>query len=355
MLTRLLQDALGGGTRAVVIATASAAQDAYDETASTLAFAQRATRVTARLRVDEVIDDSHRLVKAKREIARLRKRLQAAEQRARTPSPSPVRRPGRPTKPDPFKAAAAAAVERAERAEARARTLEGRATAAEERAEMAELAAQRLFHSPPKGKAWLRGRPAPTGPSPPKRPPPAVPPPQRAPKMRRRAPAARPAPELRRVHAGRRRRRQRAAVAEEAQPRRPSHRGPAARLASILLEWEARGTPSGSTSATSATHRSRRRSSGRRSSGQRHAGPHAGRRWRVCETMDGDGDGRVSRRELGGSATATAARRRRGPRGRRRRRRRPGPRRRAAGAPRRLRGRRRAVRARWTRRPAGGP
>ena len=119
MLTRLLQDALGGGTRAVVIATASAAQDAYDETASTLAFAQRATRVTARLRVDEVIDDSRRLVKAKREIARLRKRLQAAEQRARTPSPSPVRRPGRPTKPDPFEAAAAAAVERAERAEAR--------------------------------------------------------------------------------------------------------------------------------------------------------------------------------------------------------------------------------------------
>ena len=71
--------------------------------------------------VDEVIDDSRRLVKAKREIARLRKRLQAAEQRARTPSPSPVRRPGRPTKPDPFEAAAAAAVERAERAEARAR------------------------------------------------------------------------------------------------------------------------------------------------------------------------------------------------------------------------------------------
>ena len=105
----------------MVIATASAAQDAYDETASTLAFAQRATRVTARLRVDEVIDDSRRLVKAKREIARLRKRLQAAEQRARTPSPSPVRRPGRPTKPDPFEAAAAAAVERAERAEARAR------------------------------------------------------------------------------------------------------------------------------------------------------------------------------------------------------------------------------------------
>ena len=155
VLTRLLQDALGGGTRAVVIATASAAQDAYDETASTLAFAQRATRVTARLRVDEVIDDSRRLVKAKREIARLRKRLQAAEQRARTPSPSPVRRPpGRPTKPDPFETAAAAALERAERAEARARTLEGRATAAEERAEMAELAAQRLFHSsPPKTKA----------------------------------------------------------------------------------------------------------------------------------------------------------------------------------------------------------
>ncbi|KAJ1457859.1 P-loop containing nucleoside triphosphate hydrolase protein, partial [Pelagophyceae sp. CCMP2097] len=45
VLTRLLQDALGGGTRAVVIATASASRRAEAETSSTLAFAQRATRV----------------------------------------------------------------------------------------------------------------------------------------------------------------------------------------------------------------------------------------------------------------------------------------------------------------------
>ena len=114
---------------------------------------------------------------------------------------------------------------------------------------MAELAAQRLFHSsPPKSKAWLRGRPAPTGPSPPKRPPPTVPPPQRAHGPAKNAPARpqRPAPRPSFAVST-------PGVADGGNAPRslPKKRSPddrhtgasAARLASILLEREARGTP----------------------------------------------------------------------------------------------------------------
>lgn len=78
-LTRLLQDSLGGGTRAIVVATVDAAN--LEETASTLAFAQRATKVTARLRLNEVVNDTVLLKKAQREISSLRRQLQQAQSR----------------------------------------------------------------------------------------------------------------------------------------------------------------------------------------------------------------------------------------------------------------------------------
>ncbi|KAH8082963.1 hypothetical protein JL720_8472 [Aureococcus anophagefferens] len=78
--------------RAVVIATASAAASASDETNSTLAFAQRATRVTATLRFDEVVNDGLLLKKAQREISRLRRQLQ----RCQTSTPSPLSSPPAP-------------------------------------------------------------------------------------------------------------------------------------------------------------------------------------------------------------------------------------------------------------------
>lgn len=54
-LTRLLQDSLGGNTRTLVLATISPYAAQLEETSSTLAFATRATRVTARLRVNQVM------------------------------------------------------------------------------------------------------------------------------------------------------------------------------------------------------------------------------------------------------------------------------------------------------------
>ena len=167
---------------------------------------------------------------------------------------------------------------------------------------MAELAAQRLFHSsPPKSKAWLRGRPAPTGPSPPKRPPPAVPPPQRAPKnapARPQRPAPRPSFAV-----------STPGVADGGNAPRslPKKRSPddrhtgasAARLASILLEREARGTPLRfyfSNVGDAPLTAEELWAALKRGSGTQ--GLTRADVWRVCETMDGDGDGRVSRREL---------------------------------------------------------
>ena len=158
---------------------------------------------------------------------------------------------------------------------------------------MAELAAQRLFHSPPKGKAWLRGRPAPTGPSPPKRPPPAVPPPKRP-----QRPAPRPSFAV-----------STPGVADGGNAPRslPKKRSPddrhtgasAARLASILLEREARGTPLRfyfSNVGDAPLTAEELWAALKRGSGTQ--GLTRADVWRVCETMDGDGDGRVSRREL---------------------------------------------------------
>ncbi|KAJ8600399.1 hypothetical protein CTAYLR_001424 [Chrysophaeum taylorii] len=70
-LTRLLEDALGG--RALVIATVAAGRSSLEETVSTLAFAQRAKNIKARLRFDEVVNDAVLLKRARREIARLRR------------------------------------------------------------------------------------------------------------------------------------------------------------------------------------------------------------------------------------------------------------------------------------------
>ncbi|KAK7240141.1 microtubule motor protein [Aureococcus anophagefferens] len=132
-LTRLLQDALGGGTRAVVIATASAAASASDETNSTLAFAQRATRVTATLRFDEVVNDGLLLKKAQREISRLRRQLQ----RYQTSTPSPLSSPPAPllarTCPPGFSGRRRAAKVAADRAERRAEAAEARVALLEDR------------------------------------------------------------------------------------------------------------------------------------------------------------------------------------------------------------------------------
>ena len=65
LLTRLLQDSLGGNTMTTIIATLSLASNAIDETISTLKFADRARRIMTRVRVNEMVDDAVLLERAR--------------------------------------------------------------------------------------------------------------------------------------------------------------------------------------------------------------------------------------------------------------------------------------------------
>lgn len=55
-LTRLLQDSLGGNTRTLMIACVSPASRDYDETLSTLRYANRAKNIHNKPRINEVRD-----------------------------------------------------------------------------------------------------------------------------------------------------------------------------------------------------------------------------------------------------------------------------------------------------------
>jgi len=52
-LTRLLQDSLGGNTKTLMIACISPADDNYDETLSTLRYANRAKNITNRPKINQ--------------------------------------------------------------------------------------------------------------------------------------------------------------------------------------------------------------------------------------------------------------------------------------------------------------
>eukprot|EP00750_Incisomonas_marina_P001524 INCI11303.1.p1 GENE.INCI11303.1~~INCI11303.1.p1 ORF type:complete len:1674 (-),score=298.65 INCI11303.1:483-5504(-) len=75
-LTRLLQDSLGGNTRTVLIATVSPCVLSFEETRSTLKFADRAHSVMTSVQVNEVVSDATLLRKARAEIQRLRRHIQ---------------------------------------------------------------------------------------------------------------------------------------------------------------------------------------------------------------------------------------------------------------------------------------
>ena len=74
-LTRILQDALGGNSRTVLIATVAPTVHCADETISTLKFADRASHVKLKIRVNELLDDATLLARANREITRLKRLL----------------------------------------------------------------------------------------------------------------------------------------------------------------------------------------------------------------------------------------------------------------------------------------
>ncbi|XP_002988432.2 kinesin-like protein KIN-7O isoform X2 [Selaginella moellendorffii] len=75
-LTRILQPALGGNARTVIICNVTPAMVHVDETKGTLQFASRAIRVTNCAQVNEIVTDAALLKRQKREIEELRKKLQ---------------------------------------------------------------------------------------------------------------------------------------------------------------------------------------------------------------------------------------------------------------------------------------
>lgn len=77
-LTRLLQDSLGGNTRTAFIVTMSPSSDSWDETISTLQFADRAKEVVLRPAINAVQDDASLIASYQAEIVRLRARLRDA-------------------------------------------------------------------------------------------------------------------------------------------------------------------------------------------------------------------------------------------------------------------------------------
>jgi kinesin family protein 3/17 len=80
-LTRLLQDSLGGNTKTVMIANCGPADYNYDETLSTLRYADRAKQIRNKPRINEDPKDAM-LREFQDEIARLRARLAEEEKRA---------------------------------------------------------------------------------------------------------------------------------------------------------------------------------------------------------------------------------------------------------------------------------
>ena len=83
-LTRILKDCLGGGARAMIIATVHSTPSCRFETASTLAFASRALslgKILPKVKIDEKVDDAVLLRQAKAEIQRLRRAVEARADR----------------------------------------------------------------------------------------------------------------------------------------------------------------------------------------------------------------------------------------------------------------------------------
>jgi hypothetical protein len=81
-LTRLLQDSLGGNTRTTFIVTLSPSASSVEESISTLQFADRAKKVVVHASVNEELKDGDLIKRQEHEIARLKKELKAAQDRA---------------------------------------------------------------------------------------------------------------------------------------------------------------------------------------------------------------------------------------------------------------------------------
>jgi len=74
-LTRLLQDSLGGNCRATMIATISPAHDSFQESLSTLHFAQRAKKIKNRPIINEDLNNRALIRQYEKELRELRTEL----------------------------------------------------------------------------------------------------------------------------------------------------------------------------------------------------------------------------------------------------------------------------------------
>ena len=74
-LTRILQTSLSGSARVSVICTISAAAANYEETLSTLKFAQRVKKVVVRASANRVLDEKALIQKYRQEIEDLKTKL----------------------------------------------------------------------------------------------------------------------------------------------------------------------------------------------------------------------------------------------------------------------------------------
>jgi kinesin family protein 3/17 len=84
-LTRLLQDSLGGNTKTLMVAAISPADSNYDETLSTLRYANRAKNIQNKPRINEDPKDTM-IREFKEEIERLRKMLNEGSNSSSQPS-----------------------------------------------------------------------------------------------------------------------------------------------------------------------------------------------------------------------------------------------------------------------------
>ena len=79
ILTRMLQNALGGNSKTAIVCNISPAASNYQQTNSTILFASRAKKIRNSAKINEVTDDKTQLKKCKREISDLKKLLSAHE------------------------------------------------------------------------------------------------------------------------------------------------------------------------------------------------------------------------------------------------------------------------------------
>jgi len=79
-LTRILEDSLGGNCKTTMMAMVSPAAESFNETLSTLKFANRAKNIKNNARINEDLDEKALLRKYERELKELRRQLAARAQ-----------------------------------------------------------------------------------------------------------------------------------------------------------------------------------------------------------------------------------------------------------------------------------